>query len=244
MAQRNYMNVNEVFPILDMINRKLNQNKGTSFHFDSPLTNDGTGSNERFDTSQWEVESFEMIRDTANQIDPDIIKEVTIVYRNGAIDTITLTRGLNPPVPETVPETVPEHKYINNLMIVEVEIRTEWFGKIQEVKAVITREDGYKKFQRVDLIYDDSDWIEMEGEGDDTEGYDNPNDFYDGGGSDEGYDHDSDTAEDYADYPYTPQDEVEQSDDGWADGYDPSTPVDFDLYDPIDEQIEDEGEVS
>lgn len=230
MAERNFMNVNDVYPILDMINRKVNQKKGTSYQFESPLLNDGTGSGGSLDSSQWQVESFEVTRDTANTIDPNVIKDVTIVYRNGAIDTISLKRGLNPPVPSTVSDA----EYINNLMIVEVGIHTELFGRTQGVTATIFKENGYGNFQKVELAYDDSDWDEIEVLEDDIESYDNPNDFYDGGSSDEGYDSEVDDAEDYAETEYLPEDEVEVSEDGWADGYNPSQPIDI----PLEEAIE------
>lgn len=232
MAERNYMNVNEVYPILDLINRKVNQGKGVSHHFESPLL--GGDSRESFDSSQWQVESFEVVRDTTNAIDPNIIKQVIIIYRNGAIDTISLTRGLNPPVANNVPDS----EYINNLMIVEVKIETQWFDRFQNVTATIFKENGYGNFQRVELTYDDSEWHdhehdETDGESNEGEYYENPNDFYDGE-SDEGYDEDLDEAEDFADSEYTEEDELEMPDDGWADGYNPSNPVDVDVTDTVD----------
>lgn len=221
MAERNFMNTNEVYPILDMINRKINQGKGVTHNYESPLFDDGTGS---FDTSQWQVESFEVTRDVANATDPEVIKTVTIIYRNGAIDTITLIRGLNPPVDTSIAD----HIYINNLMIVEVHISTTFGDRVQGVIAKIFKENGYGNFQKVELIYDDSEWHEHEDEREPIE-YENPNDFYDGGGSDSGYDTDVDTAEDYADSEYLPGDELEMPESGWADGYNPSRPVDVDV---------------
>lgn len=239
--QRNFMNVNEVFPILDLINRKLNQGKGTPYHLESPLFSDGTGSGGSFDTSQWQVESFEVVRDTENPIDPNVIKQVIIVYRNGAIDTITLTRGLNPPVDNTVPDA----EYINNLMIVGVTITTELHGRTQEVVAQIFRENGYGKFQKVELTYSGTDLYDegepAQGEEDNTEYYENPNDFYDGE-SDQGYDTEADTAEDYAGTEYLPEDEIEPPEDGWADGYNPSNPVDIDIQVEV-EMEEDYAEI-
>lgn len=238
MAQHNYMNVNEVFPILDLIYRKINQGKGVSYNFESPLLSDSSEYGGSLDSSQWQVESFEVIRDTGNPVDPNAIKQIIIVYRNGAIDTITLTRGLNPPVDDTVPDA----EYINNLMIVQVSIQTELFGRTQEIIANIVKENGYGKFQKVELTYDDSDWEEVESDIDtpdvvgteDTETYDNPNDFYDGGGADNDYDTEVDEAEDYSDYGYTEDDEIEPPDDGWADGFDPSDPMDIPLEVSVD----------
>lgn len=238
MAERNYMNVNDVYPILDLINRKVSQGKGVTHHFESPLLGGGVGTGDPFDTSQWQVESFEVVRDTANAIDPNIIKQVIIIYRNGAIDTISLTRGLNPPVANNVPDA----EYINNLMIVEVQIETQWFNRYQGVTAKIFKENGYGNFQRVELIYDDSEWHEHEhgdGEGSNEEYYENPNDFYDGE-SDSGYDEDLDEAEDFADSEYTEEDELEMPEDGWADGYDPSNPVDVDVTDTVEVDETDE----
>lgn len=225
MVERNYMNYNEVFPILDMINRKVDQmnNKGQNYHFESPFLSD------RLDTSNWQVESFEVTRDSGNTIDPDVIKQVTIVYRNGAVDTIDLQRGLNPPVGEEVQD----HEYINNLMIVEVSISTKYLEYQQEVIARIYRENGYGLFKKVELLYTDDgvNWNEIP-EGDEVEDAD-LEDFYGGGSVTEGYDTDVDEAEDYAGEEYLPEDEVEPPEDGWADGHDPSDPVDVDVTNPV-----------
>lgn len=220
MTQRNFMNVNEVYPILDMINRKVGQIKrGSSHNFESPLLNDGN----TLDSSQWQVESFEVMRDHENDIDPNVIKQVMIIYRNGAIDTITLTRGLTPPVGADIPD----HEYINHLMIVEVMIATQYMGKYQEVIAKIFKEHGYGNFQRIELTYDDADWFVDEQPPAIDDDYENPNDFYDGGGYSSGYDSEVDEAEDYADSHYTASDEVTPPESGWADGYNPSDPTDY-----------------
>ncbi|MCP8973173.1 hypothetical protein NMK43_08705 [Bacillus licheniformis] len=231
MADRNYMNVNDVFPILDLINRKLKERKGTTYNFESPLLNDNAGSSPSpLDSSQWQVESFEVIRDSSNTVDPNIIKEVIIVYRNGAIDTITLSRGLKPPVDDSVVD----HEYINNLMIVEVSIETQLFGRSQEVVAKIIKENGHGNFQKVELTYYDSHLHAHEDGDEDIETYSNPNDFYDGGGSEEGYDTEVDEAEDFAETEYLPEDDIEPPEDGWADGFNPSTPEDVPLQTDVE----------
>jgi hypothetical protein len=218
---RNFMNVNEVYPILDMINRKVNQAKAQHYHFDSPLL--GGGQSDGIDTSAWQVESFEVTRDTENTIDPSVIKQITIIYRNGAIDTITLVRGLVPPVPDTVQD----HEYINNLMIVQVIIETTWNEKYQKVTATIYKENGYGLFQRVELTYEGDVYEEEEESGED---YENPNDFYDGA-TEEGYDEEADDAEDYAGTDYSEGDQVTAPEDGIADGYyEPELP-DIDVSD-------------
>ncbi|MDR4436162.1 hypothetical protein [Bacillus tequilensis] len=235
MTQSNYMNVNDVYPILDLINRKLNQGKGVSHQFESPLLKgevDGSISDSAaLNPYQWQVESFQVERDTSNIIDPRVIKKVFIVYRNGAIDTISLVRGLDPPVPETVPD----HEYINNLMIVQVDIATQFLERTQGITANIVREGGYGDFKKVDLTYyEDNQWIDLDVEQDYTETFDDPNEFYDGGGSDQGYDTEVDEAEDYADTEYLPEDDIEPPENGWADGFDPSEPEDI----PLDVEVE------
>lgn len=148
MAQKSHMNVNDVYPILDMINRKVNQGKGTRHHFTSPLfNNDNDNGVTTLNSSQWQVESFEVIRETENSIANHVINEIRIIYRNGAIDKISLVRGLNPPVSDEIQD----YEYINNIMITEVSIRTEWFGKSQEVVAKIIRENDYGNFKRLNL---------------------------------------------------------------------------------------------
>lgn len=240
MAERNHMNVNDVYPILDIINRKLQTlNKGTSYQFDSPLLSDGSkdtnsGSDlepgvgiidNRINTSGWDVESFEVTRDSGNPIDPEVISSITIVYTNGAIDNISLGRGLNPPVSKTVDD----YEYINNLMIVGVTIDTQFFNRHQEVIIQIERENGYGSFKKVALSYSgdglpDSSVIDYT----DVDEFDvaDSNDFYNGGGSDEGYDTEVDEAEDYAESEYLPEDEIEPPESGWADGYNSSDTVD------------------
>lgn len=144
---QNYINTNEVYPIIDMINRHRQRelSKGEYYTLENPI-----GEFEPdFDIANWQVESFEVERDTANTIDPNIVKYVTIAYTNGAVDRIELIRGLNPPVPITVQD----HEYINNLMIVEVIIETQFQDFYMTTHADIKRENGYGLFERVDLTY-------------------------------------------------------------------------------------------
>lgn len=240
MTQRNFMNTNDVFPILDLINRKIQKGKGTVHHISPILADEGdlTGGG-MGDMSQWEVQSFEVVRDTVNPIDPTVIKEAIIIYRNGAIDKISLGRGLNPPVPSTVPN----YEYINNLMLVEVTIETTWFEQHQTVTATIFKEDGYGVLQKVELSYDgvlhdteepEDETIENELDQLYSDEFADPNDFYDGA-SDSSYDDEADTAEDYADIGYEDDSEPELPEDGFHDP-DPTGPHDV----PIDSEPDEE----
>ncbi|MGH1287732.1 hypothetical protein [Bacillus toyonensis] len=228
MAQKSHMNVNDVYPILDMINRKVNQGKGTRHHFTSPLfNNDNDNGVTTLNSSQWQVESFEVIRETENSIANHVINEIRIIYRNGAIDKISLVRGLNP----SVSDEIQDYEYINNIMITEVSIRTEWFGKSQEVVAKIIRENDYGNFKKVKLTYFDSEWGSSEEEIEEDSmpsKYENPSDFYNGKYSN----YEEVIVEDYVDYAeigYASNEEIEISPDGWSDGYNPSSPVDVNV---------------
>lgn len=227
--ERNYMNHNEIYPILDMIKRRVNQmqNKGINHFFESPMLGDGGDGG--FDTTQWQVESFEVERDTTNAIDPAIIKSITIIYVNGAVDRITLLRGFSPPVSKKVKD----HIYINNLMIVEVTVTTEYGGMEQVMVATIFRDDGYGLFRKVEITYN-GELLEWDDEDRDDEEIkeEDPNDFYNGGGYEQGRDPDIDNAEDFADSEYLPSDEPQVPEGGWADGYNPSNPTDIDVEEP------------
>lgn len=144
---QNYMNSNEVYPIIDMINRHRQRElaKGTNFTIENPIGDEMP----QLDIANWKVESFEVERDLTNAFDPSVIKYVTIAYTNGAVDRIELIRGLNPPVPTTIQD----HVYINNLMIVEVIIETQFQDIFLTTHAVIQRENGYGLFERVDLTH-------------------------------------------------------------------------------------------
>lgn len=128
-----------------MINRERQKRRGISIS--------GVGGyadvEQPFEMDNWQVESFEVFRDVENPIDPNVINRVVIVYRNGAVDNIVLRRGLEPPVDDSVPDS----EYINNLMIVEVEIETIFNDVVSTVIARIYREEGYGNFQRVELEY-------------------------------------------------------------------------------------------
>lgn len=225
--ERNYMNVNEVYPILDMINRKVKQGKGTTYNMESPLVSDVVT-----DPSQWQVESFEVFRDIENPIDKEVIKEIVIVYRNGAIDTVTLTRGLVPPVDGTVQDS----EYINNLMITGITVTTEYSEEVQTVQVILTKEDLYGKFKRADLIYGDNEENESYSDSDE---YENPNDFYDNTPEN---DEDTEDEIDYADEIYEEGDEQFPSDSGWEEDSEPEEPIDMDALVPEESTEQDSFE--
>lgn len=174
-VMQSYMNINEVYSILDIINRKIKQMQDTAsyIYFESPLLNDSQSLN----SDGWQVESVEVVRDTTNPIHPNILKQVIVAYRNGAVDTISLIRGLNPPVDSSVPDA----EYINNLMITAIVIETTYETKYQKLIATITRENGYGAFKRVDFEFEGEE-LQLDYDGGVAEGgsYENPNDFYSG----------------------------------------------------------------
>lgn len=152
--QKNFINTNEVYPILDLINRKRQQEAYRG------QFNPGAGGSSSTiildDKSAWEVEFFSVERDVENPIDPNVIRKINLVYRNGAVDDIYLRRGLNPPVDDSVPDS----EYINNLMLTEVYIERTYDGHIIErITAKINRENGYGSFVSVEIDYHDSEFL-------------------------------------------------------------------------------------
>ncbi|MDQ0166614.1 hypothetical protein J2S11_002518 [Bacillus horti] len=141
------MNTNEVFPILDMINRERNKKNGIHLS--------GIGGyadqNNDYITDAWQIESLEIIRDAENEVDPHVISQVAIAYRNGASEMITLKRGLTPPIDSNLPDS----DYINHILIREVVIETSYQLGTSVIQAKILRENDFGSIQRVELEYDD-----------------------------------------------------------------------------------------
>jgi len=95
-----------------------------------------------------DVSSVEIIRG-GNSYDTELIDSIIVTYLDSATDTITLMRGANP----QVPNTVPDYQYINNAMLsgFQVESSSEYDNRVTTCELV--RENGYGKVVKVNLSY-------------------------------------------------------------------------------------------
>ncbi|QNR70420.1 hypothetical protein IAQ67_29140 (plasmid) [Paenibacillus peoriae] len=109
-------------------------------------TNRNGGEESLFDPD--DVSSVEIIRG-GNSYDPELIDSIIVTYLDTSTDTITLMRGANP----QVADTVPDYKYINNAMLsgFQVESLSEYDNRV--VTCELVRENGYGKVVKVNLSY-------------------------------------------------------------------------------------------
>lgn len=123
----NFRNVNEVFPILDLIRRELKKN-----NFD----NDREYFDRLSENESQDVKEVQVFRQSGGM---ELISAVAITYFDGTFETLTLNRGLTPPVPDTVED----YDYINNHMLVgfEIEVKAPYGDKRLRGKTI--REGGY-----------------------------------------------------------------------------------------------------
>ena len=123
---QNFLNSNEIYPILDLIKGEIRRERSQGnrkFFKDLP------------DYDDHDVEEMQVLRDGEGSI-----SSVLTRYYDGTTETLTLTRGYSPPVPNTVPDW----KYINTrlLMGYDLEIISPELGD-KFIQGVIQRQDGY-----------------------------------------------------------------------------------------------------
>lgn len=137
----NFLNSNDIFPILEMIRREIRKND-----FDRDRVFNG-GDSAPVGNSD-DVTSVEVLRG-GSTYDPEMINAVVVTYADGTLETMTMIRGVNPPVPHSVPD----YEFINNALIsgFEVEMVTPFGGR--KVIGQIVRENGYGKVERLDVSY-------------------------------------------------------------------------------------------
>jgi hypothetical protein len=139
---RNFLNANDVFPILEMIRREIKRNQFESnrnYMISEPSEFSGTSD---------EVRSVELFRGS-NPYDPDVIDSVVTTYADGSTETITLLRGANPPVPPTVDD----HEFINNVLITGFVVEFASGYGSRTVQGSLVRENGYGRIQKLELTY-------------------------------------------------------------------------------------------
>jgi len=137
---RNYLNTNDIFPILEIIRREIRKND-----FDKDRTFIG---DENLYGNPDDVLSIEVLRG-GNLFDPELIDSVVVTYVDGTTETITVIRGANPPVPDTVPD----HWYINNVLISGFTVQVASPYGSRTITGQIERENGYGKVLRINLTY-------------------------------------------------------------------------------------------
>jgi len=138
---RNYLNTNDIFPILELIKREIRKND-----YDINRVYVDTDTPAPVETD--EVESIEVLRG-GNTYDPEVIDSVIVTYVGGGMETITLLRGANPPVPNTVPD----YEFINNVMISGFQVTVNSQAGSRTVQGEVIRENGYGKVSRIQMTY-------------------------------------------------------------------------------------------
>lgn len=138
---RNFLNANDVFPILEMIRREIRKN---DFNKDRIYLGDTSSPKGSTD----EVTSVELFRG-GNTFDPEMIDSVVVTYEDGSTENIALIRGVSPPVPETVPD----YEFINKALITGFTVQVDSQYANRTVIGEIVRENRYGKIQRLNLSY-------------------------------------------------------------------------------------------
>lgn len=123
---KNFLNSNEIYPILDLIDKQITRDKNQanrSYFEQLP------------DYDDHDVEELDVFRDTEGSITAVLTR-----YFDGTTETLTLNRGYDPPVPNTVPD----YDYINNrlLMGYSLDIVSPTLGD-KHIQATLKRENGY-----------------------------------------------------------------------------------------------------
>lgn len=141
----NFVNVNDVYPILELIQREIRK-----YHFDS--TRPSLYSTSPYPMDSDDVVSVELVR--GSDYDPNLITSVVITYYSGTEEIINLHRGVDPPVPPTVEN----HEYINNVLITGATITRippPDFGEQIVIYAELIRKDGYGPVEKINFSYID-----------------------------------------------------------------------------------------
>lgn len=138
--QRNYMNYNEVFPILDLIGRVQNRKRGTAnFNSGGGDVDGGDGVGAIYLPPNLRVTKMDVIRDDTNPVMSGVIVRLDIEYENGATAVLEIHRGLSP----QVDSSVPDYDFINYVMITGITMTTKLGGQQEIMELVINKENGY-----------------------------------------------------------------------------------------------------
>lgn len=149
--QRNFMNYNEVFPILDLIGRVQNKKKG---HVNFNQQADGDGSTLGYIELPVDlrVVKMDIERDELNPVMAGVIIKLKIKYENGATAELDIYRGLNPPVSPAVDEA----DFINAVMITGLKMKTKYQGMTEIMELAIRKENGYGTLLGIDVTWNGS----------------------------------------------------------------------------------------
>jgi hypothetical protein len=141
--QKNYLNANDIYPILDLIRQEIRKN-----NFDRDRVDWGKAS--PIPTDDDSVVSIEAVRG-GSLYDPELITAIIVTYASGSSENVVLLRGASPPVHYSTPNA----DYINNVMIRGLTITyvPAGGGAGKTIEVQLVRKDGYGAVEKVNLIY-------------------------------------------------------------------------------------------
>jgi hypothetical protein len=144
----NSLNSNDIFPIIDSVNRLIRKNANDGRR--EVLSRETLNKPAQGISADDRATRVVPIRGGSNY-DATLITSLLIHYESGAVMTVELIRGANPPVPANFPDS----EYINNVLIsgVKAMIQPAFGGTSFSVVAEIIRESGYGAFLEVRASY-------------------------------------------------------------------------------------------
>lgn len=146
---KNALNKNELFPIIDAVNRlvKKHENEAGREVLSRETMHHRSGHGSQIGDRATKVTPIR----GGSPYDPSLITTMLIHYESGAVMTVELIRGASPPVPVHFPDS----EYINHVMISGLSIVTQpAIGGISfAAKVGVIRENGYGAFQELQITY-------------------------------------------------------------------------------------------
>ena len=141
--QRNFMNTNDVFPIIDLIRRQMKEDP--QFFDVETMSSDVEENDSGGYISLNEVDEMYVERDESNKFDPTIVSKIVIVYVGGAVETLNINRGLD----EEIPKSDPEYMYKKHVIVTSIDTTIAFEGSEINARASIIRENGM--FKKIDF---------------------------------------------------------------------------------------------
>jgi len=135
--QQNFMNSNEVFPIIDLIRRELNKQGLYAGNSDDLRVIDRN-------PAEPEVVDVELLREMPGH--PFLVTQVVYTYDNGSVERLTIERDQNLIVYGFLIE-IEGRSFVNEELETESDIRTS-----SSIKGTIIREHGLIKNLKLEHI--------------------------------------------------------------------------------------------
>ncbi len=144
----NLLNNYEIYPIIDSVNRLIQKK---AFDGNRVVLSRETLNNPLQESVAEDRATRVIPVRGGSSYDNTLITSLLIHYESGAVMTVELIRGANPPVPIHFPDS----EYINNVLISGLKATTQpaLGGTSFAVVAEIVRENGYGAFQEVRATY-------------------------------------------------------------------------------------------